>query len=410
VSSILVTELKTMGDSNSILGSIAKSASSASSRQILRYYLQSQSRTLLPQERVAQCHRALAPLRSHVEIFSQPDVKRAWYRNLVKCARLWQCPVCAAAISEVRRKDITEGMGRISERSALNTYTLQHYSNDKLEVILKALLEAYRALHAGEWWQNFCEEFGWIGSIKALEVTYGANGWHPHLHEICFVEPNLELEDFTRMHDQLAAQWRKVLQKQKCDASFQFGMTVKPTYSDVSEYIAKYGHDPVDDTWSAARELAKASSKRASADGKTPFQMLYDFGQGNKRAGELFIEYTIVFKGKQQLVWSNGLRKYMNFTDPGLADDEAADQIPPGAILLARLSQEQWRVILKKDLRGELLEVAAKGDVEGLWDWLDRRGVRMTVEVNATDYMWEQYEKIHGWETKNKETKKTDVR
>src|SRR5882724_9900618 len=78
-----------------LLGIIAKNVSIAAQRQILRYYLQSQSARLLPSERVSQCHQALAPLREHVEVYSQPDMKRAYYHNLVVCARLWQCPVCA---------------------------------------------------------------------------------------------------------------------------------------------------------------------------------------------------------------------------------------------------------------------------------------------------------------------------
>jgi len=382
-------------NSLSSLGIIAKNVSTAAQRQILRYYLQSQSARLLPTERVSQCHRALAPLREHVEVYSQPDVKRAYYHNLVVCARLWQCPVCAARISEVRRKDIQTGLENINNRSCLITYTLSHYIHDDLKTVLDALLDAFRTVGQGRWWVDFAKRYGWIGSIRALEVTYGANGWHPHLHQIAFVSDELDLVDFDEMRDELIARWSEMIQRQGRFASVAHGLTLEPTYTSVAEYVSKWGHDPSEEKWSAAREVAKASSKQASDGGLTPFQMLKNFGAGDEEAGRLFQEYVAVFKGRKQLHWSHGLRKIMMLDEAELADDEAAAQIPPGAKLLAELTQEQWRIVLRKKQRGQLLEVAAKGDEQELLKWLGSLGIYPTVSVNADEFLTKAWENYH---------------
>lgn len=379
---------------SSLLGNIAKNVSTPSQRQIMRYYLQSQARTLLPKERVAQCHRALAPMMQRVKIMHDPDTKRAFYRNLIVCARVWQCPVCAARITEERRKEIQTGMDNIVERSVLITYTLQHDKSDDLTTILQAELDAYRSMKQGRWWVDFQEKFGWIGSIRALEITHGKHGWHPHFHELAFVDPTLQLDDFDRMEAILREHWIAMLQKQGRGASWDNGLTLKITFEGVAEYIAKMGHDPVDETWSAARELAKAPTKKAHSDGRTTLQLLYDFGQGDIVCGRLFVEYIKAFHGKKQLHWSHGLREYMGLLER--QDEELADEILETSILLAVLTDEQWHVILRKDRRGELLEIAAKGDVEELWEWLFYLGVTLTVEKNATDLMWEKYEEKYG--------------
>jgi hypothetical protein len=376
---------------NAPLGNTAKFSPTSSQRQIMRYYLQNQAKELLPQERVAQCHRAMVPLADRVQILHDPDVKRAYFRNLIICARIWQCPVCAARITEERRREIQQGMERIVERSVLITYTLQHSKYDNLTTLLDALLNAIGRMKAARAWSKFTDTFNWIGSIRALEVTHGINGWHPHFHELAFVEPTLSLADIDDMERQLRSMWLHQLNKQGRDASWERGLTVQPTFGDVEEYVEKFGRDPIDDTWSAARELAKAPSKQRTKDGRTPLKLLYDYGRGDNRSGYLFTEFVTAFKGKHQLNWSPGLRDYMGLEDK--SDEEAAAEIPENAMLLAILTDQQWRVILRKNRRGELLEIAAKGDVEELWQWLYDLGVELTVEVNATNYMWEQYEK-----------------
>ena len=98
-------------------------------------------------------------------------------------------------------------------------------------------------------------------------------------------------------------------------------------------------------------------------------QLLLDYCQGDKMAGQLWQEYARVLKGRKQLVWSHGLRKLLGL---GIdqSDLEIAKRIEQDAILLACLTLRDWRIVRDNDCRGELLEVASSGYVAQLQAFL----------------------------------------
>jgi len=49
-------------------------------------------------------------------------------------------------------------------------------------------------------------------------------------------------------------------------------------------------------------------NKKKGRTGRTPFQLLADYSDDDNKAGFLFQEYSKAFKGKRQLVWSDGLK------------------------------------------------------------------------------------------------------
>src|SRR5690606_2958938 len=77
---------------------------------VKRFFLQSQARELLPDERVAVCLRKLRPVTKTVDVLYSPEVKKAHYKGLITCARVWLCPVCAANITERRREELTAAL------------------------------------------------------------------------------------------------------------------------------------------------------------------------------------------------------------------------------------------------------------------------------------------------------------
>ena len=93
--------------------------------QTLRFIWQAAARRILPHERVAQCLRTIAPGKSRVEIVHSKQQRRANYCNLIVCGRLWQCPVCAARISEHRRKTLSSQLARLPYLPILITYTVR---------------------------------------------------------------------------------------------------------------------------------------------------------------------------------------------------------------------------------------------------------------------------------------------
>ena len=124
-------------------------------------------------------------------------------------------------------------------------------------------------------------------------------------------------------------------------------------------YVSKWGLDS---------EIAKSVVKKAKS-GYSPWGLLEAFGTGKAWAGDLFVEYVHAMKGKNQLVWSRGLRDLLGL-DEEKTDEEIVVEKDQAAILLASLSWRQWKVILGIDARGEVLEVASNGDPELLRKFL----------------------------------------
>jgi hypothetical protein len=78
-------------------------------------------------------------------------------------------------------------------------------------------------------------------------------------------------------------------------------------------------------------------------------------------------------KGSKQLVWSRGLRDLLELGQE-LTDDEvaAADESQAGDALLMPISLPIWRLVLKYDVRGQLLVLASRGDAGEVGDYLER--------------------------------------
>ena len=376
------------GGISSSLVPIAKFASPPSDfdEVFTRYYLQAEARRLLraraendKDERVCDCLRKIVPGAGGVAVMFSTKLQRAHYKNLLICGRVWQCPICARRISEGRRVELSQGL--VSWRARGGTalllgYTLRHGSDDDLKPLLANLLEAHRSTKAGAPFQRVKSRFGWAGSVRSLEVTHGQNGWHPHLHELVFIDGDLRAS--AKFDDFVAGQkerWLAALSKHKADASWEHGLDVRDTYSDIESYVAKFGRLPKDLEnpygWTISHEVAKAVSKKAHAEGRTPLSLLAASAAGDKWAGMLFHEYSRAFKGKKQLIWSSGLRKLLGLDIEKTDECLAAQSIDDSSVLLSMLDFDDWRLVLANDARYELWAAACSGNPDDVRAFLD---------------------------------------
>lgn len=364
----------------SLLGRVANSPSppQAETRlieRIIRYALQRHAAHLLPRERVAKCLRETIPGIRSVKVMHSPALNAAHYKNLIICGSVWMCPVCASKISERRREELTAALSASDFTPMLITFTLRHRNSDKLVDIRNALMKAFDSFKSGKVWQKARRKYGWIGSIRAVEVTHGANGWHPHLHDLILLETPLSpemLEEFTIF---LKKRWLMVLKRHGRDASWANGVDIRTAQSDIADYIAKHGRLPKVTGWTLEHELTKATVKKGHKDGRTAYQLLADSMAGDDVASRLYIEYARVFKGKRQLVWSEGLRDLLGLNDEEMTDEELAAENREAAFVLVYLNLDQWKVVCGNDSRAELLAEAAYGDRERVVNWLAGLGI-----------------------------------
>ena len=311
-----------------------------------------------------------------VDVYRSKEHQKAFLGGLVICGNVWACPVCAAKVQERRRAEIAQlfdsvysGQLGSNKKMIMVTFTLSHSISDKLRDLLYAQAEAFRRLRAGKVWTKRKNRVGYEGLVRSLEVTYGANGWHPHTHEGWVVDADVDVDEF---RDWLANRWFNICLKlglateAKKEHFLKHSVDIKDNCR-ASDYLAKQ-----DDSrnWGVDRELAKASTKHGKKSGKHPFELLKDFENGDGKAGKTFLEYVFSMKGKAQLFWSRGLKDRVLIEDK--TDEELANEKTDDADLLGRLNSDQWSVIIKHKFVSKVLDVAETQGWKGIISMLEK--------------------------------------
>lgn len=344
------------------------------SSRITRFVRQSVARELLPESRVSWCLRRT--LENEVKILKSSH-GTAHYSGLMACSRAWECPVCAAKISERRRGELVKLIDSHKQASGscmLLTFTFSHTRFDDLSQTLDKVSKAWRHMTKSRAFRNLMSDLSVIGSVRAFEVTWGkSNGWHPHYHVIWFSEL-AQLPSFDLIRHNLYCLWRSVCVR------FDLGIPSPTRGVDVrngdyaAQYAAKFGlEDSAKRQWGLADELARAHTKNGRNGHHSPFQLLDLYADGQKYAGDLFREYVTCFKGARQLVFSNGLKSRYDVAET--TDEELAVVQDDSAVVLGSITLDQWRVILRKsgrfqDNRAIVLTLAENGGMEAVYLFL----------------------------------------
>lgn len=321
-----------------------------------RYACQSVARKALPDERVSKCLR-LVNNSSNVQVWQHKKTDKAFYNGLLVCGSVWNCPVCAAKISERRRKELQQAFDIHKSEGghiALLTLTFSHQKVDRLTDILEKFGKATQKFMSGRAYQNIRDELGLIGRIRVFEVTYGVNGFHPHAHIALFYTSKVDLE---KIEDEMYLLWEKACLKVGLTTSRKHGIDLQGA-DEAEEYLSKHG------TWSIDQELSKAHIKKAKNDSMTPFDFLRKYlEEEDEKYLNLFREYAQCFKGKRQLQWSQGLKKRFILEDK--TDEEVAKEKTEEADLLGLLDYDFWKKkILKYENRSHFLDLCEKNGFE----------------------------------------------
>lgn len=279
----------------------------------------------------------------------------AHFHGVGSCGDVWNCPVCASRIAASRRDEIVKAMRAHRKQQGaclLVTWTFPHYRTDKLSEILTRFLDGMRRVKSWRGYKKARDAIGYVGQIRALEVTHGnANGWHPHAHEVWFVESAPTQSDIAAFKSALFLEWSKACVKVGLPApSEAHGIDVQFRAPDGDEddaagaYIAKWGG-----------ELTYAHMKSGKKGSRTPWAILADLTESYRyQDAQLFREYSEAFKGRAQLYWSRGLKDMFDIEE--VSDEEMADR--PESEIVRDLSPKEWAAIIKTDSRCLVLEFA----------------------------------------------------
>ena len=303
-----------------------------------RWALKSAVNRLLPRSRVSRCHKWVIPnMKPTIYRHVTDGESKAFYGGLEVCGSVWACPVCAAKIAERRREELAQAIQEAKKQGltvSMLTLTAPHYKGEDLAGLLARMTAAYTKLWKDTAGQRLINKYGIEGRIRAFEVTYGENGFHPHFHVLLF--SNQEKQNLSLMEDDFYSVWLNCCTKKGLGApSKKHGVRVDLANDAVGSYVAKWGLDC---------EMTKSHIKRAK-HGCSMNDLLRSFLAGDDDAGKIWKIYAMAFKGKRQLVWSNGLKDRLLIAET--SDDELATAQIEDASVFADLTLEQWRAVYR---------------------------------------------------------------
>ncbi len=361
---------------------------SAIDRRVHKWVLHAAVKKLLPNSRTAHCCSAVLPVERRgvtgVEVWKSTKHQTAHYGNLMVCGSPWSCSICAPKIASKRAAEVEQAISAhqaAGGRVLFLTLTVPHYAGEELAGLVDGYGEALRSFWSRRGTKDALKSVGYLGSVRALEVTHGVNGWHPHTHYLLFVAADAEPWQIrAALHDQ----WAKTVDKRLDRQINGHGLTLQLVGSgsaaggtdEDARQLAKYVVKGLEDSiWGAGLEMTLGHIKKARRGGRTPFALLHDYAvNADLQAGALFAEFVSAFHRRKQLVWSPGLRKRLLDLDVEATDQELAELADQEATLLGTLTLDQWWRVLaapRKDTRGLLLEVAASGGWDSVLTFLD---------------------------------------
>lgn len=322
--------------------------------------------------------------------FLTSETHKIVHGGLAQCGSVWVCPECAAKI-QARRAD--ENLTAIKWATArgyhvsLITLTATHNASERLVDLIDRFTSAYRRYGRSSTMARVRKDVGFVGSIKAVETTYGVNGWHWHAHVIYITE--FPLGGYA---DDLRGAWLRALSSEgifsfdderaaSAALAHAFRFDAIEMADDavqakgVAEYLAKMasswealaGADEVDKLEGLANETARLNTKLGRARNRTPFQILRDAimidPDDEKQDAaysadlRLFVEYALATKGRQQIVWSHGLKAMVGIAS--LSDEELAEEQEESGTIVYGLTRAHWSALRRDGWMTEYLRDVA---------------------------------------------------
>lgn len=192
-----------------ITGSVAK-PDEKTSNDVEAHKLRVAVRSVTTSERTRGC--GIRSVRSEgpaIEVTHAADGVRTRWLGTLTCGHRWTCPVCSRKLLAKRRVQIIDALaaGREAEPSRswrMLTLTVRHSDAMGLAELLRGLRKAWRRTRQSGSVQRLWK-LHVAASVRAVEITRGKNGWHPHLHVLILVdgwptwEPSMLVETWQTM-------------------------------------------------------------------------------------------------------------------------------------------------------------------------------------------------------------------
>jgi hypothetical protein len=270
--------------------------------------------------------------------------------------------------------------------TALATFTVRHHRGTALAASWGAVSHGWQRATSGKHWIAERDRAGLLGYCRVQEVTYGENGWHPHVHALLFGSGLTDDQALEDLCGPMWARWARAVQRKGLDAPLpvasewhriEHGHLAGTALGEYLTVAKTFGARP-DTAAAIGMELTQTQSKVARAvHGTHSVWELLD-GANNGEVSPLgrWREWEEVSKGRRQIAYSRGLRELFGLTLPEQSDEDiAAEELGSDDDTVVVILPEGWAVLVAfPPLIPELLEVVENLGTAALCEWLsDKR-------------------------------------
>lgn len=206
-----------------------------------------------------------------------------YYQNMQRCGCVWFCPDCLYKLMKGRSDELYNQLKIYKEASKtvlFVTFTLQHKKGDRLQELHGKLLQAFNFANKHRSWIEAKSKVP-VEYLRTLEVLYGSNGWHPHIHSVFIGDSEImnTINIFVNLYKQELGKLGLLVNDHTVSIDKWNGKI-----DDMTDYMFK---------GMLEQELTGGGLKK-SGKGKTFFELIKE---GNKSVTS---EYIDVMKGKRQ--------------------------------------------------------------------------------------------------------------
>ncbi|PLW75401.1 protein rep [Cohaesibacter celericrescens] len=194
---------------------------------------------------------------------------KAGFKGVSTCGSIWTCPVCASKIAARRSVEVQE-LAKAHQKAGFSvymaTFTIDHGLGDDVRGLRTTLSQCWDQMTRSGAMKRLKDRFNIIGFVRALEITHGSHGWHPHLHVLWFTRPlddenfcddlveKYELDDLFEtelegeesvLKKMLFKRWQAVTAKRGHNASWNaFDLVKADDAAKAAEYVSKWVLEP----------------------------------------------------------------------------------------------------------------------------------------------------------------------
>lgn len=344
--------------------------------------------------------------------------KKAFYGNIQHCENVWVCPCCAVKAQEERRNQIhmaSEWVYHAGLQAVMVTLTFPHTGDMSLKECLEKQTIALKKFRESYFFKKLPENYNYQGLIRALEIMVSQrNGWHPHTHELWFINSFEKIEEEERkkvekkFSEDLNAAWKTSCIKaglldeanlkqltafnaHSVDIAFNCKSTEYLTKTDPSlNFQITADDEDKKQRWGVDKELSSGvkkmqekGKKKSEKSGRHPFELVSEMAEEIHLPSEersykfsknkaLFLEYVEAMKGKAFIFWSRNLKKTIGIDEDNEENTLLNDETD--SVKIMDFTRGEWRDgVIKKDLYLKLLNVVESAMYRGVSPDLDEK-------------------------------------